>query len=144
MYFFPLFFKFLMLGQGQGLAVNAQASPKPGTPPPTSGQLWLHPSPRGPGLVTVYLRNVCSFFLLLTLSSSPQPAKHQHQKLCTSAFCWPPAPGGKAKGTQKPVNKSANKHGFISLAVLIPAIAQGWLDATWNHSGPVFCPFLLL
>lgn len=37
-----------MLGQGKGFVVNTQAPPSPGTSPQTSGQLWLHPSPRWP------------------------------------------------------------------------------------------------
>lgn len=96
-----------MLGQGQGPVANAQA------PPPTlaplhepQGSCGYSPPHSGPGLVTVYSRKVFSFFLFLIPST--QPVKHQHQKLFTSTF-WPPARGGKAKGTQKPVNKSTHK-----------------------------------
>lgn len=120
-----------MLGQGEGL-VNAQFP-----------QSWYISRNLRAAVVTFHPRLALAlsqcisgmvFFLLLSpphpfLAPSTQPAKHQHKKLFTSTFCWPPAYGGKAKGNQKPVNKSANKQWihFPGCVDPCPRLRAGWI-----------------
>lgn len=123
------FLKISRAGTGTRACCKCTSSPPTLAPlHEPQGSCGYIPPHGGPGLVTVCSRNVFSFLLFLVPST--QPAKQQHRKLFTSTFCWPPAPGGKAKGTQKPVNKSANKL-WISFPVCADPchrLGAGWIS----------------